>query len=107
MGIVPAGSGQNVVIGRRVSHVPADVLKVAADDSKPSSIDKTVNERRVRALIDGLNPSGDGSWLSPVVILEGDHEYMLDFPVFLGACAATAQCSHECEPGKGTEIRDR
>jgi hypothetical protein len=76
--------------------VPADVLKVAVDESKPGSIHKTVNERRVGVLKDGLNPSWDGGRLSPVVILEGDYEYVFDFPVFLGACAQTAQCSHEC-----------
>ena len=82
--VAAAGSGQHVVVGRRIGDMFADVHQATVDECDRGSVYQAVNEGCVRILINGLNPAGNGGWLSPIVIFESNHEDMFDFAVILG-----------------------
>jgi hypothetical protein len=77
--IVSAGGGQNVVVGRSVGDMLADVLDAAIKEGKRRPVHKTIDERGVWVLKDLLNPAGDAGGLSPVVIFQCDYENVFDF----------------------------
>ena len=56
--VVSAGSRQNIMIGRGVGDLLADVDHGAVNAGPRRSVHKTVNERRVGVLINLLNPAG-------------------------------------------------
>src|SRR5262245_13585305 len=84
-----------------VSELLADVDHRVINNRKGRSVHKTVDERRIRILINLLDPASElVGWLRPVVILHSDDEYGFDF---LGAGAQAAEYSHEGDRTKGTK----
>ena len=101
--IAAAFRGQNVVVGRGVGNLLADVQKLAVNEGRRGAIDKAVDEGGARVLEDGLNAAGHGCGLSPVVVFESDDEDVLDVAIveiaiaimiaILGARVPAAACN--------------
>jgi hypothetical protein len=93
IGIVSAGGGQHVVVGRGVRSLRAYVDGRVVNDGIRSSIHEAVNERCVRVLKYLLNASRElVRWLRPVVVLHRNHENRLDL---LSIGAQVAQNTRE------------
>lgn len=75
--VVSAGSGQNVVVGRGVRNLPADVLDASVNVNEAGPVHEAVDERSVRVLENRLDGAGaGGGWnsnrkrFSPTTILK-------------------------------------
>src|SRR5690242_17630986 len=77
--IVSAGSSQDVMVGRGVGGLRADIDQGSVNGGKRSSVYETVDKRRVRILINLLDFARHLGWLRPVVILHGDDKDCFDF----------------------------
>src|ERR1700731_1048214 len=100
MRVVSAGSGQNVMVSAGISDLLADIDCGAIHRSECSPVHQTVNEWRVRILINLLDISGKLDRLSPVVILHCNHKNCLDF---LSAGVQTAERGPERECAQHAE----
>jgi hypothetical protein len=101
VGVVSAWSSQHVMVSRRVGDLLADIDHRPINDDRGAAAHKTVNERGVRISINLLDPTGDLSWLRPVVIFHRDHENGLDVG---GMSIETAPCTDEDKRSQDTVI---
>ena len=103
MGVVPAGSGQNVVVVRGVCHLLADVDDLAVDRRNRGPVHQAIDEGRIWILKNLLDrPRELVGRLRPIVIFHGDHEYGLDF---LRSGIREAQEGKCRQRGKLSEVR--
>src|SRR5215472_12617372 len=78
-GIVPAGSRENVMVGRGVGNLLADIDYGAVNERSGSSVHQTVNEWGVRILENLLGRTVElVVWLGPIMIFHSDDEHFLD-----------------------------
>src|SRR5580704_1528688 len=94
VGIISAGSGQNIVVGGGVGSLLADIDQLSVNHGEGGSLHQTVNEGGVGILINLLDPAGElVGGLGPVVILHRDHEYRFDvFSIGIEAAQRTQEC---------------
>src|SRR5665213_2878785 len=95
VGIIAAGSGQNIVIRGGVGSLLADIDQLPVNQGVGGSLHQTINEGCVGILINLLDPAGElVGGLRPVMILHGDYEYRLDV---IGVGSEAAERTEECE----------
>jgi hypothetical protein len=88
MGIVPAGRGQDIVVGRSVGHLLADLDLAAIDRGNGGSVNQAVDERGVGVLENLLDGTGKlVGRLRPIVVFHRNHKYVLDSPVAVATAA--------------------
>jgi len=102
VGVVSVGGRENIVVRRGIRNLLANMDHRVADKFECSAVNKTVDKRGVRILINLLNCAGElVGRLSPVVVLHRDHKHGLNF---LGLRAESAD---GCQNGEHAQLADK